>query len=128
MSTGIGTKLELSAVDTQLPSDMRASWGDGCSEDKAWLMLRRAELGKGWLRWGTLHPEAVCLVEEQDRTAGLWEARAEGHKLQPGTLGEETENFLELSYSMRGTSEAEEPLHALKAGVPTGQMPLPLCS
>lgn len=51
----LGTKLVLSAVDTQVPSDMRASWGDVCSEDQAWLMLRRAELGKEWLRWGTLH-------------------------------------------------------------------------
>lgn len=93
----------LGAVDTQLPSDMRAFRGDGCSEDKAWPMLR-AKLGKEWLRWGTLPPEAVCLVEEQDRTAGLWEARAEGHKLQPGTLGEETERFLERSYSMSGAS------------------------
>lgn len=48
--------------------------------------------------WGTLFPEAVCLVEEQDKTAGLWEARAEaraeGSKQQPGTLGEEAGNFL----------------------------------
>lgn len=68
----------------------------GRSEDKACLMLRRAELEKEWLRWGTLYPEAVCLVEEQDKTAGLWEARAEGSKQQPGALGAETENFLQV--------------------------------
>lgn len=60
----------------------------GCSENKACLMLKRTELEKEWLRWGILYPEAVCLVEEQDKTAGLWEARAEaraeGSKQQPG--------------------------------------------
>lgn len=48
----------------------------GPSESKACLMLRRGELEKERLRWGTLFPETVCLFEEQDKTAGLWEARA----------------------------------------------------
>lgn len=43
----------------------------GLSEDQGCLMLRRAELGKECLRWGTFHPEVVCLVEEQDKTKYL---------------------------------------------------------